>query len=274
MRSLFFGIALFSLALGNSAGADSRLGNGGDYLAAEFVARATQIINILESSRRIHLTDDEIRGMRSGVLTMDVHSTDEKLIDRRSGHEVDAALIVEVTGEQKILLNRQRVMFAYDHKELFDRMVFHELLHIVGIYDGSYQRSSRQFPANSDFSPPSIEPRKPVVRGDKLLFICHPTDHDGDMYGDPLEVDLYENAIELHSPQFRRDRASLDFVEPGNGFKVFRGFKNIGGGDASTMVMFRAPLRDASHQALAILRIAGAVDGTDNYECVAGRRWR
>lgn len=270
MRVANFVVAFTLLATGHAAGADSRLGNGGDYLAAEFVARATQIINILETSRRIHLTDDEIRGMRSSILTMDIHSTDDKLIDRRSGQEVDAALIVEGTGEQKILLNRQRVMFAYDRKELFDRMVFHELLHIVGIYDGSYQRSSRQFPAGSDFAPPDVVPVTPPVQGEARTFTCRPSDNDGDMYGDPIEVDLYDNAIELQSSQFRHDRAVLDHMDTSSGFKVFRGFRAIGGGDTSTMVMFRTASSNSGERK-PMLRISGAVDGIDNYECLEGR---
>lgn len=134
-------VAILS-CVANLAYAESRVGNGGDSIAAEFVEMADdtllQLAKLKGFGEQLPLSADQYKGLASAIGSIVVFTQERAVLT--NGAEVDA---INYPIERKIVLSRARWSgLVYNLKSL-KTIVLHEYLTLAGVDDKSYQVSTK-----------------------------------------------------------------------------------------------------------------------------------
>lgn len=136
--------AAWSVAIPSRAYAESRVGNGGDSVAAEYVSMADETVEILETLRR---TDAEgfpsgfdFDGFKRAVAGTVVYTQEKTYLGQDGrGAEVDA---LNFPDERRIVLSRSRWRGIGYNLKAVRLLVIHEYLGIARQDDSTYRISS------------------------------------------------------------------------------------------------------------------------------------
>ncbi len=142
MKILQVFAALLCCSVSGLACAESRVGNGGDAMAAEFVEMADdtllQLAKLKSLAEPFPLSAEEYKSLATAIATTVVFTKDKTILTNSA--EVDA---INYPVDHKILLNRSRWnALVYNLKSL-KTIVLHEYLTLAGVDDKSYQVSTK-----------------------------------------------------------------------------------------------------------------------------------
>ena len=122
------------------AHAESRVGNGGDALAAEFVANADEVLQLattlVQTSNTSMPAGFDLEAFSQKIKTAKVYTQDRTF---SNGFEVDA---LNFPDENRIVVNRTRWRTLYFDLKVSRMLVIHEYLGLAKAEDSSYQISS------------------------------------------------------------------------------------------------------------------------------------
>lgn len=120
----------------------NEVGNGGDYVATEFIARAHVVLAKLQDKADGLITLDQVQSLKIAILDTAVESSDVPISDR-FGRRVDARVVDDPAnpGKKLIQLDRERWLQYLASRESIYRLVFHEYLWVIGVDDTNYRIS-------------------------------------------------------------------------------------------------------------------------------------
>lgn len=131
------------------------VGNGGDYLSSEFIARGHKIYDYLRKGNLI-LSREDLQEFADALPNTPVESTDEPLYDHNH-IQVDARTIDNPNGLGKMIqLYRPRWTDYHIRQSNVYKLVFHEYLWVLGLDDTNYRISNNLKLADGDL---------PLLRG-------------------------------------------------------------------------------------------------------------
>lgn len=120
----------------------NEVGNGGDYIASEFIARAHVVLAKMQADSDDLITPEQVQHLATAVLETGVESSDVPISDV-FGRRVDARVVNDPAnpGKKLIQLDRERWLQYLASRENIYRLVFHEYLWVIGIDDTNYRIS-------------------------------------------------------------------------------------------------------------------------------------
>jgi hypothetical protein len=120
----------------------NEVGNGGDYVAAEFIARAHVVLAKMQANSDNLITPEQVQNLGVAILEAGVESSDAPIMDH-FGRRVDARVIDDPAnpGKKLIQLDRERWLQYLASRENIYRLVFHEYLWVIGLDDTNYRIS-------------------------------------------------------------------------------------------------------------------------------------